>query len=156
MDANIILEQAIASLKVGRRAEARRLLESVLFSDPQNEQAWLWMSGAVDNDEERIICLENVLAINPYNQRARQGVASLRARSAIPRLTTSRLDLVGQPSLAPGRSSVLEQDLAPLVPEAPGRPRVADYRSFIAILILLAVLLICVVLSIITFIVLTG
>lgn len=51
-----------------------------LKQDERNETAWLWLSGAVDNDEERAICLENVLTINPANERARRGLEELRRR----------------------------------------------------------------------------
>jgi len=36
----------------------------------------------VDSDEERTICLENVLSINPDNQAARRGLAMLHAARA--------------------------------------------------------------------------
>jgi hypothetical protein len=42
--------------------------------DQYNEQAWLWLSAVVDSPEEQRTCLENVLAINPANERARQGL----------------------------------------------------------------------------------
>jgi hypothetical protein len=72
-----LLKQGIAALNAGRKAEARRFLMQAVRQDKHNEMAWLWLSGAVDTDKERRICLENVLAINPGNEIAKRGLASL-------------------------------------------------------------------------------
>ena len=79
MDITQKLNQAIIAAKAGRKEEARRLLEAVLDADERSEQAWLWLGGVVDSEEDRAICLENVLTINPQNEIARQGLATLRA-----------------------------------------------------------------------------
>ncbi len=71
------LRAGITAVKKGDRVQGRELLEKVLAADERNEQAWLWMSGAVDSAEERQICLENVLAINPDNALAKKGLAKL-------------------------------------------------------------------------------
>ncbi len=71
------LRRAIAAVKAGDKAAGRRLLAAVLRDDPRNEAAWLWMSAATDSDEQRRACLERVLAINPDNPTARQGLARL-------------------------------------------------------------------------------
>jgi tetratricopeptide (TPR) repeat protein len=52
----------------------------VIEVDERNEQAWLWLSGVVDTDEDRLICLENVLMLNPENVRARAGLRWLQQR----------------------------------------------------------------------------
>ena len=77
MDIETTLRQAIVATKEGRKEEARYLLETVLDADERNEQAWLWMSAVVESDEERIVCLENVLTINPNNEAAHKGLAAL-------------------------------------------------------------------------------
>lgn len=71
------LRAGIAALKAGNRAQARDLLLRVVDKDDSNEMAWLWLSGAVDSLEDRQICLENVLTINPNNAAARRGLAKL-------------------------------------------------------------------------------
>ncbi len=78
-----LLKQGIATLKAGRKAEAHKLLMQVTQQDERNETAWLWLSGAVDTDEERRTCLENVLAINPNNGVARRGLESLIAKEGV-------------------------------------------------------------------------
>jgi hypothetical protein len=71
------LKAGIAALKAGRRDEGRQLLMEAVEQDEENEMAWLWLSGAVDTDEDKRICLENVLTLNPDNQAAKRGLAKL-------------------------------------------------------------------------------
>lgn len=77
----------VAALRAGNKAEAEMLLLRVVNADEKHEQAWLWLSGAVQTDEDRRVCLENVLALNPDNVAARHGlekvVAQLDAAEAI-------------------------------------------------------------------------
>jgi hypothetical protein len=79
-----LLNQGIAALKAGRRGDARTLLARLLQRDGQNEAAWLWLSGAVDTDEERRRCLERVLEINPHNHLAKRGLEALSGGAASP------------------------------------------------------------------------
>ncbi len=74
------LREGIAAAKAGRRAEARELLMRVIEVSERSERAWLWLSGVVDTDEDRLICLENVLTLNPDNVQARAGLKWLQAR----------------------------------------------------------------------------
>jgi hypothetical protein len=85
MSTNNILEQGIAALKAGQKAEARHLLEQVVQQDKDNETAWLWLSGAVDTDSDRIHCLRETLRINPNNQHARRGLEILESKAPTPR-----------------------------------------------------------------------
>jgi len=75
------LTQAIAAYKSGRKAQARQLLEQIIQQDGSHEAAWLWLSGTVETDEERLACLEQVLVINPHNEVARRGLTHLQATS---------------------------------------------------------------------------
>ena len=154
MDIETTLQQAITAAKAGRRAEARRLLETVLDADEHNEQAWIWMSSVVDSDEERVICLENVLAINPQNETARKGLAAV---GATPEVDAPSSPIISEevaddypvaPSLAsPART--VEEDV-PL-----DSSTTTDRRPFIAITVLLVLMLICTVISILAFVILS-
>jgi tetratricopeptide (TPR) repeat protein len=75
-----LLQQGIAALKAGDKTQARQLLSLAVRQNPQSEQAWLWLSGALDDDQERLACLNKVLAINPDNEAARRGVTALRQK----------------------------------------------------------------------------
>jgi len=72
------LQQGVAALEAGDKALARRLFGRAIQEDPQSEQAWLWLSGAVESDKERLMCLNKVLAINPDNEMAQRGMVTLR------------------------------------------------------------------------------
>jgi tetratricopeptide (TPR) repeat protein len=66
-----VLQRAIQAARAGRREEARDLLIDLVETDPQCEMAWIWLSGLVDSLEDKIIACENVLTINPYNEKVR-------------------------------------------------------------------------------------
>jgi len=72
-----LVEEGIAALTSGRKAHARLLLEQALEADPRSEKGWLWLSGAVDTDEERRFCLRQVLSINEWNPAAQRGLRKL-------------------------------------------------------------------------------
>jgi hypothetical protein len=55
------------------------LLLDVVELDQRNELAWLWLSAMTDNLDDRRICLENVIAVNPGNTLARERLAALQA-----------------------------------------------------------------------------
>jgi tetratricopeptide (TPR) repeat protein len=80
-DIEQLLYDGALALTQGRRAEAQELLMRVIELDEQNEQAWLWLSGAVDDPADQQIALENVLALNPNNAAAQEGLRWLRARA---------------------------------------------------------------------------
>lgn len=79
MTANVdaMVRAGVEAYRAGKRSEARTLLERAIELDEQNEQAWLWLSAVVDSTDDQIVCLQNVLIINPQNERARQGLRSL-------------------------------------------------------------------------------
>ncbi|HYF64020.1 MAG TPA: hypothetical protein VD886_14455, partial [Herpetosiphonaceae bacterium] len=72
------MQAGIAAFKAGDKAGARAHFMQVVEADENNEQAWLWLAGAMDDPAETRICLENVLHLNPANQRAAQGLDWLR------------------------------------------------------------------------------
>ncbi|MBE2220728.1 MAG: hypothetical protein IAF02_04265, partial [Anaerolineae bacterium] len=73
------------------------------------EQAWLWLSGALTADEDKRVCLENVLALNPENQAAKRGLAKLNKQMPDP---TPAQYLVKNPAFAQNSSynDIWEQD----------------------------------------------
>ncbi len=74
-----MLDDAIQAIRMGDREEGRRLLEEMLETDEGNEDVWLWLTTVVDSDEDREVCLENVLAINPNNAIAQRNINALKA-----------------------------------------------------------------------------
>ena len=71
------LDLAITAIRAGRTEEGRQLLNLLIQQNPNDEMAWLWMSGVVNTDEQRARCLYHVLAINPNSAMARRGLEKL-------------------------------------------------------------------------------
>jgi hypothetical protein len=64
------LLDAVELVKTDHREEARTLLRELIREDNNFEDAWLWMSVAVDSLDQSSLCLDNVLRINPRNYEA--------------------------------------------------------------------------------------
>lgn len=90
------LALGVAAAQQGKRAEARRLLEQVVEADPAVVDAWWWLSEIVDDDQERVVCLENILTLNPEHAEAQARLEELRA--ILPDASPSVVDPV-DPSL---------------------------------------------------------
>jgi len=63
--------------KRGAPAEAHELFRRAIEIDPYHEQVWLWLATVVETDEDRRVCFENVLELNPDNTTARLQLARL-------------------------------------------------------------------------------
>ena len=71
METAELLRQALQAARSGRELTARDLFQDVVRMDPDNEVAWMWLSGLFDPLDDRIAACERVLAINPGNQKIR-------------------------------------------------------------------------------------
>jgi Tfp pilus assembly protein PilF len=71
------LYDGAVALQQGDKARALELLLQVVERDETIEEAWLWLSGAVDDIGDQRTALENVLALNPDNPHAKHGLAVL-------------------------------------------------------------------------------
>lgn len=92
-DITELLKQGIEDTRAGRRAAAREKFERVVELDENNEKGWFWLASVVDTDEERRICLANVIHINPNNDRARK---------ALDALNTKQKEQVSEAEVMPG------------------------------------------------------
>jgi hypothetical protein len=81
-NATAMVRAGINAYKGGNKDEARTLLLRAVEVDPYNEEGWLWLSGLLESLEEQRTCLENVLAINPANERARKGLDFLLSKGS--------------------------------------------------------------------------
>jgi hypothetical protein len=66
--------RGVAAARGGQKAVAARLLRQAVRLNPQHEQAWLWLSGVLDDPADIAFCLRSVLQINPGNERAARGL----------------------------------------------------------------------------------
>ncbi len=72
------LEEAIAAVRAGETEVARGLLLQLVDENERNVVAWWWLSKVVDSDEDRGVCLENVLALQPGHAEAQKALNALR------------------------------------------------------------------------------
>lgn len=66
------LQVAVSLWKAERPAEALRMLQHVVQSEPDNEQAWLWIARVSTSRDQRHRALLRVLDINPENATAKR------------------------------------------------------------------------------------
>lgn len=76
-----LLRKGIEAARGDRRNEARGYFERVVELDEKNEKGWFWLASVVDSDEERRICLSNVLHLNPNNERAKRALDALQTKA---------------------------------------------------------------------------
>src|SRR4051794_24292460 len=127
MSANVdaMVNEGVNAFKAGRKEEARALLLKATELDQYNEQAWLWLSGLMDSPDDQRTCLENVLAINPNNERARQGLSYLTGQTSAGNI--SPFDANTPPGAPPSTSAPTSVEWAapdepPSLPGAWNRP----------------------------------
>lgn len=69
-----LIAEGREALLAGDKARAQSVLMSVVQIDPQNEEAWMWLSGTYTAPEDMAACLHTVLTINPANEQAQEGL----------------------------------------------------------------------------------
>ncbi|HEU5088642.1 MAG TPA: hypothetical protein VFT99_14400, partial [Roseiflexaceae bacterium] len=122
--AAILVEQGIAAFRAGDTAQAYSSLREAVTLDPNNERGWLWLAGAVGDDQQRRYCLERVLAINPGNTAARRGLESLIEQQAqTPEPETAAPAPAPQPPAARPSVPAQQTPYDPLNPSQPSVPR---------------------------------
>jgi len=87
------LLDAIDLVKDDRREEARSVLRELIHEDSNFEDAWLWMSVAVDSLDQSSVCLDNVLRVNPRNNEAAGALQRIRAAELMLEKRRARLRL---------------------------------------------------------------
>ena len=79
------LDQGIQAAQANQRERARALLARAVKEEPENAQAWLWLSAVVEDDWHKLYCLRRVQRIDPGDQTAARGIKALAARLEAPR-----------------------------------------------------------------------
>lgn len=69
-----------AAYAAGQSKIAHDLWKEAAALEPYNEQVWLALLDVLDSDEDRRVCLQNVIAINPLNVQARRQLNRIEAR----------------------------------------------------------------------------
>ena len=90
----------------GQKDIAREALGRVVEMEPNNEEAWLWLSGVASSLTQMRAALDKVLSINPNNQQAREGLAWVTTREAQMRAAqAAHAASVAAPIAAPAAAS---------------------------------------------------
>jgi tetratricopeptide (TPR) repeat protein len=71
------LNSAIIAFKSGDKTVAQQILSELVKSEPNNENAWLWLSACLTNVDHKKYCLNKALSINPNNQNTQKALAQL-------------------------------------------------------------------------------
>jgi ferric-dicitrate binding protein FerR (iron transport regulator) len=67
--------------RAGENTKAHELFRQAIEIDPYHEQIWLWLASVVETDEDRRVCFENVLELNPTNPTARRQLLKLEQKA---------------------------------------------------------------------------
>ncbi len=78
MNSQAKLMFAIEKAKNGHELTARELLLEIVAAEPNNKQAWLWLVGLLDDPADLILACENILRIDPADDRVRRHLTTLR------------------------------------------------------------------------------
>ena len=75
-----LLQAGQAAFDGGDRSSAHELWRAAAVADPYDERVWLAMLKVLTGDEDREVCLENIIAINPLNTESRRELRAIRRK----------------------------------------------------------------------------
>jgi hypothetical protein len=67
-----LMRKGQLALSEGKRGKAHQCWRRAAMLRPYEEQVWLALLSVLDQPEDRRVCLENIVSINPKNLQARQ------------------------------------------------------------------------------------
>lgn len=65
-----LLQQGIVAYKAGKRDEARKCFIAAIKQNRDNERSWQFMYNVANDKKEKLSCLQQILRINPQNEKA--------------------------------------------------------------------------------------
>jgi hypothetical protein len=80
IDFERLMREGRLALDQGDRDLAHELWREAALLDPYNEQVWLSLLDVLESLEDRRVCLQNILEINPLNTQARRMLRAYEAR----------------------------------------------------------------------------
>ena len=102
-----LMEAGRIAYAQGDRQRAHDLWREAATIDPYSEQVWLALLDVLDTNDDRIVCLQNIIAINPMNIQARRQLRAYGAR-------TQELNAVRTIAPKPARQSARPTPARPL------------------------------------------
>ncbi len=77
-----LYRDGLTAYRAGESKRAHELWRDAATLDPYQEKLWVALLHVLDTDEDRRVCLENILAINPGSAKARRDLAALERAAA--------------------------------------------------------------------------
>ena len=105
MVANLDLQKVIQAARSGQKLEARKLIATIVKTNPKHAQAWFILSFLVDDQTQQIDCLQRTLKYAPDHIKAQERLQQIKAKSvwqepsnssnsdAVPLLTLNQVGL---------------------------------------------------------------
>ncbi len=115
MESSSLVQQGIAAYKAGNKEEAVRLLSQALRENRQDEEAWLYLGAALDDPARKRQAFQQVLQINPANDKAKNALARLDQMGATPAATA------GAPAASTGAATTYTAPTSQ--PDKPEKPK---------------------------------
>jgi len=75
-----LLQAGRVAYTAGKRKMAHDLWREAANIDPYNEQVWLALLDVIESDNDKRVCLQNILSINPMNVQARRQLVKIDTR----------------------------------------------------------------------------
>lgn len=121
------------ALRTGDRTKAYRLLQEAAKIAPEDETIWWALIDLVETESDRVVCLENILTINPTNLEAKRLLRLAHMDVSLVELTP--------PMPAQNFSEVPEPRVIRQLPDAPPmkKPQAARPKSGLLRFVILAV-----------------
>lgn len=126
-----LIAEGRSALLAGERVRARALLQMAIRDDPENAEAWLWMSGTHTVPEDIAYCLQQVLRIEPDNAQALDGIEWLQEAHGVaphvPETVAPPPPVLNIPQPEPAPES--QSRTRPSRPIAPAPPRTSTTKA---------------------------
>lgn len=143
-----LLSKAMGALGQNDQETAHGLLRQAATLAPHDESIWWALLDVVDNEDDRVVCLENVLAINPNSLEARRLLRMAHIQEDIAELT---------PPIPAKSLSTMPTTVRPLSPRpSPPAPRRQRMRPLRLVLLMIVFGLLAAALAVVLSILLYG
>jgi len=119
------LSQAIAAVRAGELASGKQTLTALVQSEPNNDQAWMWLAVCLEDPVQKKYCLNRALAINPDNDSADRLLMEMEAQPA-------QAQVAEEPQQAPATSPFYGEPEAEPAGAAAEEPQAFDTSAFFA------------------------
>jgi ferric-dicitrate binding protein FerR (iron transport regulator) len=106
-----LFKQGKDAARAGDKAAAHEFFRRAIEVDPYHEQVWLWLASVVETDEDRRVCFENVLELNPNNATAQRQLEKMEQRA----LQAAMGRMISKPEQKPQQSRRLRRGLLVLL-----------------------------------------